>query len=100
MKLRCVFTSFNYLSNLALTGLPKKRTRLTVLRSPHIDKRSREQFEFQKHRSTITLTYSSATHLYHWLQLQDHPGFQCKVVVTYTTRLPLSCVNNCGRREM
>lgn len=35
--------------------LPKIRSLKTVLRSPHIDKRSREQFEKIEHRSLMLL---------------------------------------------
>jgi len=33
--------------------LPKKITRFTVLRSPHVDKKSREQFERRIHKRVI-----------------------------------------------
>ena len=33
--------------------LPKKITRFTVLRSPHVDKKSREQFERRTHKRVI-----------------------------------------------
>ena len=35
--------------------LPTKRSRWTVLRSPHIDKASREQFEMQVHKRLIDI---------------------------------------------
>nr|AMR07789.1 ribosomal protein S10 [uncultured bacterium] len=35
--------------------LPTKRSRWTVLRSPHIDKASREQFEMQTHKRLIDI---------------------------------------------
>ena len=33
--------------------LPQKITRFTVLRSPHVDKKSREQFERRTHKRLI-----------------------------------------------
>lgn len=36
--------------------LPKKRKKITVLRSPHIDKKSREQFEI-KHNKSVLIFY-------------------------------------------
>ena len=36
--------------------LPTKRTVYTVLRSPHVNKKSREQFEIRVHRRLIYLT--------------------------------------------
>lgn len=38
-----------------ITKLPKKIKRFTVLRSPHIDKKSREQFEMITYNRLITL---------------------------------------------
>lgn len=35
--------------------LPTKRTLYTVLRSPHIDKKSREQFEIKVHKRLIDI---------------------------------------------
>ncbi len=36
--------------------LPTKRTEYTVLRSPHVNKKSREQFEIRVHKRLIYLT--------------------------------------------
>ena len=36
--------------------LPTKIERYTVLRSPHVDKRSREQFEIRMHKRLIDIT--------------------------------------------
>lgn len=35
--------------------LPNKISRYTVLRSPHIDKKSREQFELQTHKRLVDI---------------------------------------------
>ncbi|HKI96300.1 MAG TPA: 30S ribosomal protein S10 [Gemmatimonadales bacterium] len=40
--------------------LPTKIERWTVLRSPHIDKKSREQFELKTHKRLIDITDSRA----------------------------------------
>jgi small subunit ribosomal protein S10 len=40
--------------------LPTKIERYTVLRSPHVDKRSREQFEIRTHKRLIDLTEPTA----------------------------------------
>jgi len=39
--------------------LPTRIERYTVLRSPHIDKKSREQFEIRNHKRLIDITESS-----------------------------------------
>ncbi len=71
--------------------LPKTRTLYTVLRSPHIDKKSREQFEMKIHKQCFFIqseTKYLRTQLL-LLKLQDIPGVQCKIVVNYKTRLGL-----------
>lgn len=40
--------------------LPTKRQRWTVLRSPHVDKKSREQFELKTHKRLIDISDSRA----------------------------------------
>jgi small subunit ribosomal protein S10 len=40
--------------------LPTKIERITVLRSPHCDKKSREQFEIRTHRRVIDITEPSS----------------------------------------
>jgi len=39
--------------------LPTKKSIYTVLRSPHVDKKSREQFEIRVHKRLIDITQSS-----------------------------------------
>lgn len=41
-------------------ALPTKIERYTVLRSPHADKKSREQFEIRTHKRLLDLTEPSA----------------------------------------
>jgi len=38
-----------------VVSLPTKRSHITVLRSPHIDKKSREQFEVRTHKRLIDM---------------------------------------------
>lgn len=42
-----------------LVGIPKKSSKLTLLRSPHIDKKSREQFGIFLHKKLLLLNFSS-----------------------------------------
>lgn len=39
--------------------LPTKREQWTVLRSPHVDKKSREQFEIRTHKRLLDITQST-----------------------------------------
>jgi len=41
--------------------LPTRIERYTVLRSPHIDKKSREQFEIRTHKRIVFIEYSPKT---------------------------------------
>jgi small subunit ribosomal protein S10 len=41
--------------------LPNRRRCFTVLRSPHVDKKSREQFELTTHRRILDIIPSDAT---------------------------------------
>jgi small subunit ribosomal protein S10 len=41
--------------------LPTRIERYTVLRSPHIDKKSREQFEVRTHKRIVFIEYSPKT---------------------------------------
>jgi small subunit ribosomal protein S10 len=40
--------------------LPTKRTVYTILRSPHVDKKSREQFQLSAHKRIIYIVNSSS----------------------------------------
>jgi len=40
--------------------LPTKIERITVLRSPHVDKKSREQFEIRTHKRIVDITEPTA----------------------------------------
>ena len=44
------------ISNSGIVSLPTKTQKFTVLRSPHVDKKSREQFEC-KTQSKVLITY-------------------------------------------
>jgi hypothetical protein len=46
-------TKLLYKYNWRLSKLPKHSEKITVLRSPHIDKKSREQFEILTHKSSM-----------------------------------------------
>jgi small subunit ribosomal protein S10 len=53
--------------------LPTTRRMYTVLRSPHIDKKSREQFEIRTHKRLIDITNSTQKTLDALMDL-DLPG--------------------------
>nr|QIA59626.1 ribosomal protein S10 [Conocephalum conicum]QIA59709.1 ribosomal protein S10 [Lunularia cruciata]QIA59751.1 ribosomal protein S10 [Monosolenium tenerum]QIA59793.1 ribosomal protein S10 [Monosolenium tenerum] len=97
-KICIVIKSFeNQRSGLLLNtrkiGLPKKQTLYTVLRSPHIDKKSREQFEMRIHKQLLVI--ETETHKLreklNWLKLHDLLGVQVKIIFYYQTRLDKVC---------
>jgi len=72
--------------------LPIKYTRYTILRSPHVDKKSREQFETKIHKQLIYI-YLNTESLKSFLVLlkqQGIAGTQLKIRVNYATRLKRS----------
>jgi ribosomal protein S10 len=69
--------------------LPKRQALFTVLRSPHIDKKSREQFAMRIHKQLIVIQTETSKLREKLLrfQLPDLSGVQLKVIFQYQTRL-------------
>jgi ribosomal protein S10 len=69
--------------------LPLKQSLYTVLRSPHIDKKSREQFELKVHKQLIIINTETKNLRDKLSRLKFHelPGVQMKVIFHYKTRL-------------
>jgi small subunit ribosomal protein S10 len=59
--------------------LPKKIKRFCVLRSPHIDKDSREHFEIILHKHLIDLSTTSPVVLENLLKLELPAGLSCSL---------------------
>lgn len=61
-----------HLHNTRKIGLPKKQILYTVLRSPHIDKKSREQFEMRIHKELLVIETETQKlrEKLHWLKLR------------------------------
>jgi small subunit ribosomal protein S10 len=59
--------------------LPTKIERITVLRSPHVDKKSREQFEIRTHKRIIDITDPSAKTVDELRNLNMPAGVDIKV---------------------
>nr|YP_010890598.1 ribosomal protein S10 [Lycopodium japonicum]WJK71457.1 ribosomal protein S10 [Lycopodium japonicum] len=78
-----------HLHNTRKIGLPKKQILYTVLRSPHIDKKSREQFEMRIHKELLVIETETQKlrEKLHWLKLHDLLGVQLKILSYYQTRL-------------
>ncbi len=59
--------------------LPTKRTVWTVLKSPHIDKKSREQFETRIHKRLIDILNSSAKTIDALMKLELPAGVDIEI---------------------
>ncbi|YP_009477615.1 ribosomal protein S10 (mitochondrion) [Nymphaea colorata] len=70
-------------------GLPESRVKYTVLRSPHIDKKSREQFEMERKKQLLVI--KTETHelrkKFFWLKRQRIFGAQYEILFFCKTRL-------------
>ncbi|MDI6808121.1 MAG: 30S ribosomal protein S10 [Candidatus Eisenbacteria bacterium] len=61
--------------------LPTKRTVYTVLRSPHVDKKSREQFEIRVHKRLIDIVRSTPQTLEALTKLELPAGVDIEIKV-------------------
>lgn len=61
--------------------LPVKREVFTVIRSPHIDKKSREQFEIRTHKRLIDITESNPQTIEALGKLDLAAGVEVKIQV-------------------
>lgn len=75
----------------SFTGSPTLRKRITILRSPHIHKKSREQFEWVRKKGQLKIIFFHQRHLLlflFWLQNCQFPGVQLAITLNYCTVLP------------
>ena len=63
--------------------LPTKTQRWTVLRSPHVDKKSREQFELKTHKRVIDILDSKAVTVDALTKLDLPAGVFVEIMVEY-----------------
>jgi small subunit ribosomal protein S10 len=61
--------------------LPTKLERYTVLRSPHVDKRSREQFEIRTHKRLLDIVNPTARTIDELKKLNLSAGVDIKIRV-------------------
>ena len=62
------------LSHLGIVSLPTKKRVYCVLRSPHVDKDSREHFEIRIHRRILEINYDSTINVFDILSNSDLPS--------------------------
>ena len=78
-------------ANLALDSivpLPTRTKRWTLLRSPHVDKQSREQFELKRHKRLITITANTFPQQQQIVKLMHRTTGMIHERVTMTMRVP------------
>ena len=73
-----------------VVSLPTLKKRFTVLRSPHIDKKSREQFEWKRYKKSITLSFGKNENgkqslFLFLLKNSSFPGVQMEINVKHST---------------
>lgn len=69
-------------------SLPSSKKRFTLLKSPHIDKKSREQFQLETHKAKIETACSSreeACLLLLLLKNSELMGVEVKLAINYST---------------
>jgi len=69
-------------------SLPTLKKKFTVLRSPHIDKKSREQFEWTHYKKSIFLDFQKISVFSLFLFLlknSSFPGVQIEIILKHST---------------
>lgn len=64
----------NELHNVSIVPLPTDKRIYCVLRSPHVDKDSREHFEIRIHKRIIDIYYNSNINIFELLSESDLPS--------------------------
>ena len=59
--------------------LPPRRSLFTVLRSPHVDKKSREQFEIRIHKRLIEISNATAEMVDALMKLEVPAGVEVEI---------------------
>ena len=70
-------------NNLGIVALPTEKRIYCVLRSPHVDKDSREHFEIRIHKRILEIYYDSRINIFDLLiQLDLPPGILYKICIS------------------
>lgn len=64
----------NDINYLSLVSLPTKKKIYCVLRSPHVDKDSREHFELRTHRKLLEIYFDPSMNIFNLLAQSDLPA--------------------------
>ena len=84
-------TCFLKLSHHTVIGLPTTKKLYTVLRSPHKDKKSREQFESKRWKAQIIIDLvekkNMASLLFFFIKNSEFPGVELQISLVKTSYL-------------
>jgi small subunit ribosomal protein S10 len=70
-------------NNLGIVSLPTDKRIYCVLRSPHVDKDSREHFEIRIHKRILEIHYDSTINIFDLLTQSDlPPGVLYKICIS------------------
>ena len=67
-------TQNNSVNNIGVVSLPTDKRIYCVLRSPHVDKDSREHFELRVHKRVIEIYHDSSVDIFNLLSESDLPS--------------------------
>lgn len=82
-----IFSFFN-LDKIQKKWSPQECKKITVLRSPHIDKKSREQFQITTYKRTLVLTLSEKNSVFFLLEILKNSkfvGIEFEILLDYST---------------
>ena len=86
----CLFSIFSFfkIKKIKQKMNPKTCKKVTVLRSPHIDKKSREQFQMISYKRTLVCNFSSKIVLLLFLEIfktSKFPGVESEILIEFST---------------
>lgn len=87
--IKIIAFKFFHTDNLSLVSLPKQKKYMTVLRSPHIYKKSQEHFLLQTNKLTIYCFFQNqkiANLFYKTIQRISFPGIELSIETTFPSK--------------
>ena len=76
------------ISSVIIFSLPKSVKKITLIKSPHIDKKSREQFEIKHYKTILCFNIKKTQNLFllvYMLKNSEFSGIEMKIFLKYNT---------------
>ena len=67
--------------NVSIIALPEKKNRVTLLKSPHVNKKSREQFQLSSYKRLLDIYSSSSKTIDALMKLELPSGVEVEIKV-------------------